>query len=101
MTFSRLEPDLIYIDYVDELPKYTDLINPLVKILKEAGSPLTNKEIESAIIRDLEIPASLASQIHSGKRTELQYRLAWARTKAKSSGKIVSPKRELWALKSY
>jgi restriction system protein len=83
---------------VDALPKYADLVSPLLQVLKEAGKPLSNEEIESAIIRNLEIPELLASQIHSGRRTELQYRLAWARTKAKSLGKIVSPKRETWAL---
>lgn len=83
---------------MDALPKYTDLVSPLLQVLKDAGKPLTNEEIEAAIIRNLEIPDLLASQIHSGKRTELQYRLAWARTKAKSSGKIVSPKRETWTL---
>lgn len=83
---------------MDALPKYADLVSPLLQVLKEAGKPLSNEEIESAIIRNLEIPELLASQIHSGRRTELQYRLAWARTKAKSLGKIVSPKRETWAL---
>ena len=85
---------------MEDLPKYLDLVNPLLKVLTEAGRPLTNSEIESAIIDDLGIPDSLAKKIHSGQRTELQYRLAWARTKAKSSGKIISPKRETWAIKN-
>jgi restriction system protein len=85
---------------VNELPKYVDLVNPLLKVLAEAGRPLSNSEIEAAIIKNLQIPEHLVRVIHSGKRTELQYRLAWARTKAKSSGKITSPKRETWALKT-
>jgi restriction system protein len=85
---------------VNELPKYVDLVDPLIQILAEAGKPLSNSEIEAAIIKRMGIPESLTIQIHSGSRTELQYRLAWARTKAKSSGKITSPKRETWALKT-
>lgn len=85
---------------MNELPKYFDLVNPLLKVLAEAGRPLSNSEIEAAIIKNLQIPEHLVRLIHSGKRTELQYRLAWARTKAKASGKITSPKREIWALKS-
>jgi len=85
---------------MEDLPKYLDLVNPLLKVLTEAGRPLTNSEIESAIIDDLGIPDSLVKKIHSGQRTELQYRLAWARTKAKSSGKIISPKRETWTIKN-
>ena len=85
---------------MEQLPKYQELILPLLKVLTRAGKPISNAEIESAIIQELQIPVSLSSIIHSGKRTELQYRLAWARTKAKSSGSIISPKRETWAIKN-
>ena len=85
---------------MEELPKFLDLVNPVIAVLTEAGKPLTNSEIESAIIEKLQIPSSLTCVIHSGTRTELQYRLAWARTKAKSLGRIDRPKRETWAIKS-
>lgn len=85
---------------MEDLPKYLELIKPLIKVLTEAGKPLSNSEIEAAIIKELGIPISLSSRIHSGNRTELQYRLAWARTKAKSSGDIFSPKRETWSVKN-
>jgi restriction system protein len=85
---------------MEQLPKYQELILPLLKVLTRAGKPISNTEIESAIIQELQIPVSLSSIIHSGNRTELQYRLAWARTKAKSSGSIISPKRETWAIKN-
>ena len=85
---------------MEKLPKSQDLVNPLIQVLSHAGRPLTNAEIELAIIEKLQIPPLLASVIHSGKRTELQYRLAWARTKAKSLGKIESPKRETWTSKN-
>lgn len=85
---------------MDNLPRYVDLVTPLVQVLEEAGKPLSNSEIESAIIDKLQISNTLANLIHSGQRTELQYRLAWARTKAKSLGKIYSPKRETWTIKN-
>lgn len=85
---------------MERLPKSFELVNPLIKVLAEAGRPMTNSEIESAIIEKLQIPTSLVSVIHSGNRTELQYRLAWARTKAKSLGKISSAKREIWTINS-
>jgi restriction system protein len=83
---------------MDQLPKYQELIPPLLRVLTKAGGPLSNAEIESKVIQDLGIPTSLAASIHSGNRTELQYRLAWARTKAKSSGWIESPGRETWKI---
>ena len=81
---------------MEQLPKYQDLIAPLLQVLSAAAKPLSNAEIERAIITKLNIPADLVSILHSGKRTELQYRLAWARTKSKTSGWITSPKRETW-----
>jgi len=84
---------------MEELPKFLDLVDPLLAVLTEAGKPLNISEIESAIIKKLQIPTSLVGVIHSGNRTELQYRLAWARTKAKSLGRIESTKRETWTIK--
>ena len=57
---------------------------------------LHNNEIEAAVALELNISESLRVAIHSGTRTELGYRLGWAKTKAKESGWLVSPKREHW-----
>ncbi len=83
---------------MDQLPKYQDLISPLLSVLSMAKKPLSNSEIEAGVIAKLNVPYVLSSMIHSGNRTELQYRLAWARTKAKSMGYISSPKRETWVI---
>jgi restriction system protein len=83
---------------MDQLPKYQDLIAPMLRVLGKAEKPLSNSQIVEGVIADLGIPAHLSSAIHSGNRTELQYRLAWARTKAKSSGLIESPARETWCI---
>lgn len=83
---------------MDQLPTYQDLVPTVIKVLATAGRPLSNSEIESRVIQELNIPTNVAEEIHSGKRTELQYRLAWARTKAKSMGKIMSPSRETWSI---
>jgi len=81
---------------MEALPRYQEMIEPMVGLLCNAGKPLTNSEIEQGIINQLGISIELASLIHSGKRTQLQYRLAWARTKAKSLGYVSSPARETW-----
>jgi restriction system protein len=85
---------------MNELPKSQDLIPALIKVLTIAGKPLSNSELETSVIQELGIPSNLVQILHSGKRTELQYRLAWARTKAKSSGLISSPARETWMINS-
>jgi len=83
---------------MEKLPRYQELIEPMLVFLKAHKGPATNLEINDAVARFLNIPSSLLAEIHSGKRTEFQYRMAWARTKAKSEGKISSPKREMWKI---
>jgi restriction system protein len=84
---------------VENLPKIQDLVPPLTKLLQSAGKPLSNVEIEQRICELLSIPAGLQQVIHSGNRTELQYRLAWARTSAKGKGLIFRSGKNLWQAK--
>jgi restriction endonuclease Mrr len=81
---------------MEKLPRYQELIEPMLAFLQDCNGPVSNKSIDEAVAIKLKIPQSLLSEIHSGKRTEFQYRMAWARTKAKSDGKITSPQRETW-----
>ena len=83
---------------MEKLPRYQELIEPMLDFLKTHGGDATNKAIDAAVAKSLNIPQTLLSEIRSGKRTEFQYRMAWARTKAKSDGKIESPKRETWKI---
>lgn len=74
---------------MEYLPKSQDLI-PLMMIFID--------QIEAAVGRELAILDVLQTASHSWKRTEFQDRLAWARTKAKSTGWIYSPKKEYWVI---
>ena len=83
---------------MESLPRYQELIEPMLDFLKVHSAPASNTAIDAAVAKSLNIPESLLAEIHSGQRTEFQYRMAWARTKAKSEGKISSPKRETWEI---
>jgi restriction endonuclease Mrr len=72
----------------DELPKSNELTKILVEILKNAEREMSVKEIEEQIISHFNIPKFLQNKIRIGKRTELSYRLSWARTNAKNKGLI-------------
>lgn len=72
-------------------------MQPLLHALKN-GEVLSNKQIRDEISRTLSLTAEQLNQVHSGSRTEFEYRLAWARTNAKSKGLIESPKREHWRI---
>jgi restriction system protein len=80
-----------------DLPKSADLLQPLLRALKN-GVVLTNDQIRNEVARELSLTPEQLNQIHSGSRTELEYRLAWARTNAKGRKLIESPKRECWQI---
>ena len=84
--------------FVDSLPKSQELIHPLLKVLASKSGSLTNDEIGSMVAETLGLSLAQISQIHSGSRTELSYRLGWAKTNAKSKGWIQSSKRENWEI---
>jgi hypothetical protein len=79
------------------LPSFKILQGALLLIFKTfPNQSFTNLEIEKFVIQELEI--SEAAQIipREKSRTELQYRLAWARTKAKGAGLIVRDGTKSW-----
>jgi restriction system protein len=79
------------------LPRTNDLVFPLLKVLNRR-EVLSNEQIRDAIIQELGLTLAQCELPHSGNRTELEYRLAWARTIAKNEGLIESPKRTRWTI---
>lgn len=90
------KPESDYISLVEKLPKPQDLASTVFLVLVSAGKPMANSEIEQAVIKELNIPTHLIGTVRSGNRTELQYRLAWARTYAKSKGMIRRTSPNTW-----
>jgi len=82
-----------------KMPTSSELNTSLLKILTQHPSGLTVREIDQAVIQDLSISSELAKQIRSGNRTEIQYRLAWCRTKAKKQGLVERMSPNTWKLK--
>mgnify|MGYP002634214865 CR=1 FL=1 len=83
---------------MEKLPRYQELIEPMLRFLRAHNGPASNKIIDESVAKALDIPQTLLSEIHSGKRTEFQYRMAWARTKAKSDGDINLVSRQMWQI---
>ena len=69
------------------VPKYDDLFNPLLKTMKELGSSATISELDEAAMKRLHLTdKEIAEQHGDSNKTELQYRLSWARTYLKAYG---------------
>lgn len=84
-----------------ELPQFHELFSPVLKTLDDLGGSATNQEIERAVADHMDFTEEQISVQHdtdSGDQTELDYRLAWARTYLKDAGYLTNVERGKWAL---
>jgi restriction system protein len=82
-----------------EMPAYDRLFNPTLFALRELGGSGSIEEIAEQVIKDLQPAQGVVQQSHgSGGQSELEYRLAWARTYLKKFGLITNSDRGVWAL---
>ena len=85
----------------DQMPKYHELMNPLLQALHELGGSGSIEEIYSYVSQSLGIPEDVLSIPHDPDRssqTELEYRLAWARTYLKKYGLLDNSERGVWVV---
>ena len=81
-----------------KFPDSSTLETSLLKAIKANGGIARTDEIDKFVSEDLKLSAEQLAQIRSGNRTEIQYRLAWVRTKAKSRGLIEKTANRPWKL---
>lgn len=82
------------------IPQFHQLIAPTFSALKALGGSGGNNEILDKIIELMDLPDSVVDYPHLGSTTmtELQYRLAWARTYLKKSEVIENSARSVWSI---
>jgi restriction system protein len=88
---------------MNTVPRKEDMYNPLLQALRELGGSGTIDEIAERVITILKVPEAVASQLHdpeNSNETELEYRLAWARTYLKNYGVLERSGRGVWAIKA-
>lgn len=87
---------------IGRMPSATKLAPVVLKALEARGGVATIQQIEEFAVTDLGLTPEEASRPHGerreGGRTELSYRMAWARTKLRREGKIVNRSRGVWEL---
>ena len=82
-------------------PTFDQLMNPLLESLRQLGGSGSTDEIYEKVVQIETIPDEVLSQLHNpekSNRTEVEYRLAWARTYLKKYGYIENSSRGVWAL---
>lgn len=82
-----------------KVPREYELCDPTVQALRSLGGAGSIQDIAQAVINQMRLPEELVWQTHGNTRqTELEYRLAWARTVLKTCGFVENTKRGFWAL---
>lgn len=80
------------------MPTSKELLEATVNCIRSSGGKATNKQILEWTISTLNLAEPQISAIRSGNRTELEYRLAWARTSARKMGLIERSGPSSWAI---
>lgn len=81
------------------VPTFDELINPTLRALRELGGSASIQELAESVIGGLQLSEEDAQQPHGrGPQTEVEYRIAWARTYLKKFGLITNSERGVWSL---
>ena len=70
-------------------------------VLVELGGSATIDEMRDSVIKKLNLSDNVLDEPHKGnasQQTELEYQLAWARTRLKNLGAIINSKRGVWMI---
>lgn len=86
---------------MSRVPTFDQLMNPTIQALQELGGSGTIEEIYAKVVQLLRLPNEQLELLHNPERgglTEVEYRLAWARTYLKKFGVLENSSRGVWAL---
>ncbi|HEV7923919.1 MAG TPA: restriction endonuclease [Verrucomicrobiae bacterium] len=76
-------------------------MNPVLAALLHLGGSGSIDEIYERVVQNLRLPEDVLAVLHgpeTSNQTEVQYRLAWARTYLKKYGAITNSSRGVWSL---
>jgi restriction system protein len=82
-----------------KIPQYNEMFNPVLQALHELGGSGSIEEINNRVIELQNYSADIVNVLHGkGPTTEIEYRLAWARTYLKKYGLLENSNRGIWAI---
>lgn len=80
-----------------EIPKYNELLWPTLDAVRILGHTAKLEEIDEYVIDGEGFSEAQMAVLHKdGPRSEIEYRLAWARTYLKGMGALTNPSRGTW-----
>lgn len=86
---------------LSRMPQYHELMNPLLKALHDLGGSGSIDEIAQKVAEITNLPEDILNVPHNPEKssqTEVEYRLAWARTYLKKYGILDNSERGVWLI---
>lgn len=81
------------------VPKYYEFHWPVICALKQTGGSASVAELYERVVSNMKLSEDILAVAHGdGTTSEVEYRLAWARTYLKKVGAIDNSERGVWAL---
>jgi restriction system protein len=86
-------------DEAPHIPQYNELLWPTLVAVRKLGGTGKLEEIDEAVIEAEGFSEEQLEVLHKeGPSSEIEYRLAWARTYLKSMGLLANPSRGTWTV---
>lgn len=97
-TYRSRQSDIL-VAVTKTVPPYTDMLWPTLQSAIALGGSASIAELDAAVIEAEQFSSEQQDVLHGdGPQTEIQYRLAWARTYLKGMGLLTNSKRGVWAV---
>src|SRR5205085_8670035 len=80
------------------IPKFDELFNPVLVAIKKLGGSASISELDEEVTKNLQLTDKDIAEAHNERMTELQYRLAWARSYLKAYELLDNSERGVWVL---
>lgn len=84
---------------ITKVPVFQEYMNPVLEVLRQQARPLSIEALDRAIADVMQLPPEVARVPHDPERpdrSEVSYRIAWARTYLKQARLIDNPQRGKW-----
>jgi restriction system protein len=82
-----------------KVPTFDEMIWPTLQALKETGGSASNQELLARVLQLMKIPEAVQIIPHGdGPRTEIEYRMLWARTYLRKVDAIQNSERGVWSI---
>jgi 5-methylcytosine-specific restriction protein B len=84
-----------------QVPVFQEYFNPILEVLRAHGGSMAIEELERRVSAHMKLGDAVLAIPHDPKnpdRSEVGYRMAWARTYLKKAGLLENPQRGVWSI---